>query len=97
MIPVHDKTLMLWRHTPRNSKFQHWVVVSGKLHTRDILSQGKQPRNPFSSKSGVNQGGSEWCEEKTYFSRLAAVEKRILGRPVRRAVTVPSGLSQFRR
>ena len=72
------------------------VVVSGKLHARDILLQGKQPRNPLSRKSGVNQGGSEWCEGKTNFSRLSGIKQRFLGRPVRRAVTIPSGLSQFR-
>jgi hypothetical protein len=95
MIPVQDKTLMLWRHISRHSQFQDGLVVCGKLHAKDNLLQGQQPRNSFSRMSGVNQGGSEWCEEKTNFSHLPGIEQRFLGRPVRKAITMTSGLSQF--
>ena len=97
MIPAYDKTLMPCRYISRRSQFQHGVVASGKLHAKDTLLEGQQPRNPFSRKSGVNQGGSEWCEEKTNFSRLPGIEKRFFGRPVNKVVTITSGLSQFRR
>ena len=97
MIPAHDKTLMEGNYIFLHSQFRHGVVVSGQLHARDTLLQGKQPRSPFNRKSGVNRGGSEWCEEKTIFSRLPGIEQRFLGSPVRTAVTIPSELSQFGR
>lgn len=53
MIPEHDKILKGWRYISLHSQFPHGVEVSGKLHARDNLLEGKQSRNPFSRKSGV--------------------------------------------